>query len=308
MKYQDYYKTLGIEKSADKAEIKKAYKKLARKYHPDLNKDKSAEAKFKEVTEAYEVLKDSEKRQRYDELGSNWQGGQSFTPPPGWEDMFGQQASSQGMGGFSDFFEGLFGNVQSGGFHEGINPERLKKQNNVEVEFEISPEDAIKGAVKQFTIEIPGNGILARANQKTLKVKIPANTKDGSRIKLSGQGRSSSGLSGDLILKIKIRSDDKIQIAGNDITTKVKITPSEAVLGKEIIVSFNNSKIKVKVPKGSNSGKKLRIKGKGLSNKGKNPGDLYIKLEVVIPENPNSKEEELYQQIEEASNFNPRNL
>ncbi|RMG41106.1 MAG: J domain-containing protein [Candidatus Dadabacteria bacterium] len=338
VQYQDYYSTLGVSRSASQDEIKKAYKKLARKYHPDINKEKDAEAKFKEINEAYEVLGDPEKRKLYDSLGSNWKAGQEFKPPPGFEELFKQHmggagrggtfraspgggfsfefsGSPGGMGGFSDFFSSIFGGLGGFGGADDLNgsffqqrAQRPQKGQSVEAEITVSLEDAYRGATRQIALDFvseSANGQRIRTPKK-FKVKIPPGTKDGSVIRLKGQGAEGSAGPGDLLLKVKIAPHPRYKLSGSDIITTVPITPWEAALGGKINVQTLAGEVAVSVPAGSQSGQKLRLRGKGMPKKGGGHGDLLIELKIAVPKKLSAKERELFEKLSKESSFDPR--
>ncbi len=317
MDFKDYYAALGVSESATPEEIKKAYRKLARKYHPDVSKEDDADAKFKDVGEAYEVLKDPEKRAEYDQLRKyGARGDGSFQPPPGW-----QSASGFGGGGyteadaqqFSDFFEEIFGGGRRGGagFGGGFGGRHSMRMRGEDVHARLALflEEAFEGCDKQvsFTVqEADANGRVFQ-RQKTLKVKIPAGMKEGQHIRLKGQGGPGMGgaESGDLFIEVEYAPHPHFTVQGTDILVTAPITPWEAALGASIQVPTVGSKVNLKVPKGSSSGRKLRLKGKGLP--GKHPGDQIVVLQIVMPEKHSDKAEALYRELAEAEkNFNPR--
>lgn len=326
VKFQDYYKTLGVERDASKDEIQKAYRKLARKYHPDMNKEAGAEDRFKEINEAYEVLKDEEKRKRYDALGQNWKDGQDFRPPPDWEEIFGAQfggrrtqggASFQfeGAGGFSDFFSALFGEQGTAGFQQGGSPFsgtafQSQRGQDLEATLRVSLEEAYNGAKKTISFEIlrsKPDGTQERA-PKSYTVTVPAGTKEGSVIRLPGQGGKSpgQGKDGDLLLRVQFEKHPKFTPKGFDLNYEVPVAPWEAALGTELTVPTLNGDVRLKIPEGSQSGTKFRLKGKGLKKKGGDSGDLFAKIKIVVPEKLSEDEKRLFQQLQESSPFSPR--
>jgi curved DNA-binding protein len=320
MDFKDYYAVLGVSESASPEDIKKAYRKLARKYHPDVSKEESASDKFKDVSEAYEVLKDPEKRAEYDELkkyGARQDG--SFQPPPGWEG-----ASGFGGGGyteadarqFSDFFEEIFGGGRRAdagfGFGRNFGPQahsmRMRGE-DVHARIALFLEEAFRGCEKQVTFnvqeEVANGRVVPR--KKTLNVKIPAGMKEGQHIRLKGQGAPGmgGGQNGDLFIEVEYAPHSHFTVEGRDILVTVPIAPWEAALGASITVPTVSSRVNLKVPKGSSSGRKLRLKGKGLP--GKHAGDQIVVLQIVMPERHSEKAEELYRQLAEAEKgFNPR--
>lgn len=321
MEYKDYYKILGISKSASQDEIKKAYRKQARKFHPDVSKEANAEESFKEAGEAYEVLKDPEKRAAYDQLGSNWKAGsQGFQPPPDWGTGFefhggGSQHgnSAGGAGDFSDFFESLFGR---GGFSSQGRPSGRAQQaqgDNSHAKVLIDLEDAYHGAERSLSLRSTEMNAQGRPELKTrtLKVKIPKGVKEGQQIRLRGQGTpgQGGGKAGDLFLELAFNPHSIYKVEGHDVSMVLPIAPWEAALGTTINVPTPSTHVDVKIPKGVSSGKKMRLKGLGIP--GKTAGDFYIRLEIVLPENLSEKELELYQALEKHAKesedgFNPR--
>jgi len=308
MKYKDYYKILGVERSATEADIKKAYRKLARKYHPDVSKEKDAEERFKEVGEAYEVLKDSEKRKAYDEMGS-YQPGQDFRPPPGWEQAF----HSGGMHGFADegdidLFDLLSG--LGGGFRRGRGGAGFRAPGqDYEVTVHLSVEEAARGVeieVPLSTAELTEEGVVRR-NTRTVKVRIPKGATDGQRLRVPGKGGpGQGGHHGDLYVNIHLRPHDVFRVSGHDLYLELPVAPWEAALGAEVQVPTLDGRISVKVPAGSRAGQKLRVRGKGLPRPGGGEGDLYAVLQVVTPSVLSEREKQLYSELQKVSSFNPR--
>ncbi|HXG91361.1 MAG TPA: J domain-containing protein [Blastocatellia bacterium] len=331
VKFKDYYETLGIKREATEDQIRQAYRKLARKYHPDVNPgDKSAEEKFKEINEAYEVLSDPEKRKRYDQLGPNWKNGADFTPPPGWSRVnvdFDNLGSIFG-GGFSDFFETLFGGGRAAQATTGARARaRTAKGQDAEAEMEISLEDAHRGGRHRITIQAvracptcngtgTSSGVVCTTcrgsgqvlSPKTIDVNIPPGARDGSVIKLPKQGQPGmgGGEPGDLYIRLKIKPHPNFTVAGDDITVEVPITPSEAVLGAKIEVPTIDGKAEMKIPAGAQGGQRMRLRGQGLNKRGGGRGDEYVKLKIVVPTHPSERERELYKELASASRFNPR--
>lgn len=295
MEYKDYYQILGVARDVSKDDLKKAYRKLARKYHPDVSKEADAEAKFKELGEAYEVLKDPEKRAQYDQFGSNYKNGQSFTPPPGW----GQQGGRGGFDGnsnFSSFFDSMFG---GGGMGGGGRDNFYAKGEDVNAKITISLEDAFHGAKK--TIRRPSGS----TEGGTLNVKIPAGITSGKKIRLSGQGRAGmGGTAGDLLLEINIATHAHYQLEGNNVLLNLPIAPWEAALGAKVPVPTLAGKINLTIPAGAKSGQKMRLKGRGLP--GKEAGDQFVILQIMTPAADSDKATKFYQQMAEELSFNPR--
>jgi len=314
MDYHDYYKTMGVERDAPKDEIKRAYRKLARKYHPDVTDDPEGEKRFKEVGEAYAVLKDPEKRAAYDQLGANWQAGQDFQPPPGWDEGFefsgarpGGFDSSTGFGdgGYSDFFESLFGQAQAqGGFGAGRGDFGQTQDSHAHVTIDLS--DSYNGATRTISLSVPevtADGHVT-TRTRTLNVKIPKGIKSGQTIRLAGQGASQRGRAGDLHLEIEIRQDDRFRIDGSDVYMDLPVAPWEAAPGARITAPVPSGDIELKVPANSNQGRKLRLKGKGIP--AKQPGDFYVVLDVVLPPADSEGAKALYEKMATEMAFDPR--
>lgn len=293
MEYKDYYKILGVSRTATPEEIKKAYRTLARKYHPDVSKEANAEEKFKEVGEAYEVLRDKEKRAQYDQFGGQFRHGQSFSPPPGWEENIG----GFGQGNFSSFFENMFGGM--GGMGGGRNDNFFARGDDVNAKITISLEDAFNGANK--AIRRP-----AGATQTgTVNVKIPAGIEPGKKIRLSGQGKAGhGGKPGDLYLEIQIAPHPLYRLEGKDIYLDLPITPWEAALGAKVTAPTLAGKISLNIPAGARSGQKMRLKGRGLP--GKTAGDQFVVLQIMTPPANNAEAKTFYQQMADKFPFNPR--
>ncbi len=311
MDYKDYYKIMGIEKDATQSEIKIAYRKLARKYHPDVSKEADAEIRFKEVGEAYEALKDPEKRAAYDQLGANWKAGQDFHPPPDWDAGF--EFSGGGYTGgdasaYSDFFESLFGRgfeSAQPGQHRGSYSARGKDHH---AKVMIDLEDAYQGATRGITLQSPeldSNGHIIN-KQRTLNIKIPKGVKQGQRIRLSGQGSAGMGgtSAGDLYLEITFNAHSIYKVDGHDVYLDLPITPWEAALGAKVKVPTPNGSIYLTIAAGTSGGKKLRLKGRGIP--GKTPGDLYVITQITLPPADNDSAKELYRKMEQELPYNPR--
>lgn len=315
MEYKDYYKALGIEKKATQDEIKHAYRRLARKYHPDVSKEHNAEEKFKNVQEAYEVLKDPEKRTAYDQLGSNWKAGQEFRPPPGGKFHAGRDNaegfsgfSDSDMGGFSDFFTQFFGRAQaqSGGENfEGFQ-QRGSDQN---AKVNITLEEAHRGVTKMLKLEVPeidASGRM-RTQTRTLKVNLPAGAYEGQQVRLAKQGGPGSGgaPAGDLYLEIHIVSHPLFSIEGRDVYLTLPVTPWEAALGANIKVPTLSGSVGLKLVAGSQSGQKLRLKGRGMPGKPE-AGDQYAVLQIKIPKVHTEEQRKMYEKMSEIMPYNPR--
>ncbi|HVT35220.1 MAG TPA: DnaJ C-terminal domain-containing protein [Nevskiaceae bacterium] len=291
MEYKDYYKVLGVSRTASEDEIKRAYRKLARQYHPDKNKAKGAEEKFKEINEANEVLSDPKKRQAYDSLGANWKAGSQFTPPPGWQN-FGAGRGRVGGMDFSDFFSSLFGGgmggVGGGGFEDmggGFGGGQ-----DARARIAITLEDSYHGAQKQISL----------STGRTLNVRIPKGITAGQTIRLAQQGPHG----GDLLLEVEFAPHAQFKVDGRDVSSTVKIAPWEAALGGKVPVVTLGGTVELNVPAGSGTGKKMRLKGRGLP--GTTPGDQLVKLQVVTPPAANAGDEEFYRKMAEHFRFDPR--
>lgn len=293
MEYKDYYKILGVSRTATPEEIKKAYRTLARKYHPDVSKEENAEEKFKEVGEAYEVLRDKDKRAQYDQFGGQFRHGQSFSPPPGWEENLG----GFGQGNFSSFFENMFGGM--GGMGGGRSDNFFARGEDVNAKITISLEDAFHGANK--SIRRP-----AGATQTgTVSVKIPAGIEPGKKIRLTGQGKAGmNGKPGDLYLEIQIAPHSLYRLDGKDVYLDLPIAPWEAALGAKITAPTLAGKISLNIPAGARSGQKMRLKGRGLP--GKTAGDQFVVLQIMTPPANTAEAKKFYQQMAEKLPFNPR--
>lgn len=327
VKFQDYYHLLGVERSATQEEIQKAYRKLARKYHPDLNKAADAEANFKRVTEAYEVLKDPDKRKKYDLLGAGWREGQDFTPPPGREGepfTFRQRAGGMGgfeqghfsgAGGFSDFFEALFGGRFSefGTASGAAGAEATgwsARGPDREAEITISLEEALRGATKGFMLQSMTLGPDGQPlpQSKNIEVKIPPGVTNGTHIRLAGQGGAGmgGGPPGDLFLRVRIAPHPLFQLDGQDLSTTLAIAPWEAALGARVDVPTLDGPVKMTLPPGTQGGQRFRLRGKGLPTGGGERGSLYVTVQVTVPRVLTAKERALFQQLQQHSTFNPR--
>jgi len=308
MEYKDYYKVMGVAKDASADDIKRAYRKLARKFHPDVSKEKDAETRFKELGEAYEVLKDPEKRAAYDQLGSNWQAGQEFRPPPGWQGGFSQQGATDraSAADFSDFFEELFGRA-----HKGRRPaagqEFHMQGEDRHARILVDIEDSYQGATRQLSLQVPevtAEGYV-QSRERSLSVKIPKGIREGQQIRLAGQGSPGlgSGSAGDLYLEVAFKPHPRYRASGKDIYIDVPVMPWQAALGDSVNVTTPAGQVKLKIPAGSQSGKTLRLKGGGLP--AKSPGDFYAVLQLVNPpvDNPKARAafEQLRDQLEASS-------
>ncbi len=310
MEYKDYYKIMDLKRDASQDEIKRAYRKLARKYHPDVSKEKDAEERFKALGEAYEVLKDPEKRAAYDQLGSNYKTGQDFHPPPNWDSGFefsgGGFTDSSGAG-FSDFFEELFGR-QARGAHAGSHASFHARGEDHHAKVTIDLEDAFHGATRSISLQTPTldeHGQMRLLN-RTLNVKIPKGIKEGQQIRLTGQGSPGmgQGAQGDLYLEIHFNPHSFYRAEGRDLHMQLPIAPWEAALGATVKTPTPEGTVDLKIPAGSNSGSKLRLKGRGIP--GKPPGDIYVTLSVVTPPANSDETRAIYQDMASKLAFNPR--
>lgn len=329
MKYLDYYAVLGVPRDASAEAIKKAYRKLARQYHPDVNKSSGAEARFKEINEANEVLSDPEKRKRYDALGANWKSGQDFTPPPGWGGFEGASSGPGGIrfefggggGDFSDFFSALFGDLGGagraargrrnpfagfGGFPGGAEDEAdfTPRGQDFEANLALSIEELFSREPKSITLQVPGlrpDGSPARES-KTFQVRIPPGATDGTRIRLSGQGEAG----GNLYLNLRVAPHPVFQLHGHDLDQTLALAPWEAVLGAKVRIPTLEGPATLTIPPGTQGGARLRLGGRGLPDKRGSRGDLFVNIRIAIPDHPTAKERALFEQLAKESTFHPR--
>jgi curved DNA-binding protein len=333
VQFQDYYETLGVPRDATEDQIKQAYRRLARKYHPDVNPgDKEAEERFKQINEAYEVLSDPEKRKKYDALGAGWKTGADFTPPPGagqfrvefgdLGDLFGRGGAR--FGGFSDFFQTLFGGASRAG--PGF---RFQERGfDVESEATLSLEEAHRGTTRALSVPVEepcqvcggtgskdkkpcpackGAGTQTRTERFT--VNIPKGVREGSVIRIPGRGSGPSGARGDLYLHIHLAPHDRFRLRGEaDVEVDLPIAPWEAVLGAKVEVPTLDGPVEMRIPPGSQGGQVMRLKGKGLAGPDGGRGDEYVRLRIVVPPRPSEKEKELWQKLAEISHFDPRSV
>ena len=337
VKFKDYYEILGVARTATDEEIKKAFRKLARKYHPDVAKDKKeSEAKFKEINEAYEVLGDAEKRKKYDELGANWKSGADFRPPPGWEQFAGGFNRGRGQGGdfefefggtgFSDFFEQLFGSMRGargGGF---ARPGAGRGQ-DLEGDIMVTIEEAMRGSVRAISMNrgvaceqcggsgirgqkmcnvCHGQGQVTRAEQ--FQVRIPAGVGEGQRLRVPGRGQAvPRGAAGDLFLRVKFARHPDFRFENHDLVYEANLAPWEAVLGTQLSVPTPNEPVSIKIPPGTQNGRRLRLRGHGMPQRNGSRGDLFVEVRIEVPEQISEKERALWEQLGRESRFNPRN-
>ena len=322
MEFQDYYKILGLERSANADQIKTAYRRLARKYHPDVSKEPDAEARFKEMQEAYEVLRDPEKRAAYDQLGSEWKSGQQFHPPPDWGSGFefsgrpagggraGRRRAGASAGGgtfaeedFSDFFSSLFG---GGSPFAGATGRAGGRDHHARVD--ITLEEAYRGTSRTLELkrpEVKPDGTV-ELHSHTVRVTIPAGVTEGQLVRLAGQGEPATGggSAGDLYLEVHILPDRSFTLETRDVTLTVPVAPWEAALGASVTVPTLGGAVEMRIPPGAQSGQKLRLRGRGLP--GQPPGDQYVQLKVVLPRADSAEAKAIYEQMRTKLNFDPR--
>lgn len=298
MEYKDYYKILGVSRSASADEIKRAYRKLARQYHPDRNKGKDAEDKFKQANEAHEVLADPEKRKAYDQLGANWKAGQQFTPPPSWSSAGGQgfaggRIDPEDLGGFSDFFSSLFGNAGGAGPQGfgGAGRGRPREIPAYHAKIAITLEDSYHGTTRQITLD----------GARRLDVRIPKGVIAGQSVRLKQQGPNGA----DLLLDISFEPHAQFSVEGHDIAAEVAISPWEAALGAEVPVQTLGGTVQLKIPADTQSGRKLRLRGRGLP--GKQPGDQTVSLRIATPPAETDADRKFYQDMAAHFDYDPRN-
>jgi curved DNA-binding protein len=310
--YRDYYETLGVPRGASSEEIRRAYRQLARQYHPDVNKEPGSEERFKEVAEAYEVLRDPEKRERYDRLGSNWRAGDDvsdaagfggFRRPAGggFEEVrfdFEDGGGFSGVSGFSDLFEEMFGGgPRRGGFGPGFG-RGGGQGGDLEAELELSLEEAFSG----------GRRWVQLADGRSLEVSIPPGVRDGQRIRLAGEGRPGpgGGPSGDLFLRVRLRRHPRFRVEGDDLRTQLEVSPWEAALGATVELPTLDGRAQVKVPAGSSCGRRLRLRGEGMPRRGGGRGNLYAEVRIVLPKKLTRAERKAFEELAKVSKFDPR--
>ncbi len=324
VQYKDYYQTLGVPRTASDDEIKKAFRKLARLYHPDVAKDKKkAEEKFKEINEAYEVLGDPAKRKKFDELGADWKSGAEFRPPPGYGGFGGGQAFRGGRGvnteefethfggtGFSDFFEQIFGGARrgAGGFGRGANlggQQFAERGNDIEGDILVSLEEAMRGSVREVNVRHP---VGRTVKTETHQVKIPPGVAEGQRLRLAGRGEhgENGGASGDLYLRVRLAKHPDFDVDGHNLVHELELAPWEAVLGAAISVPTLDGPVKIKITPGTQNGQKLRVRGRGLPQHDGPRGDLIVVAQIAVPAKISDAEKKLWEQLARESKFNPR--
>jgi len=317
MEFRDYYEIMGVGRDAKQDDIKRAYRKLARKYHPDVSEDSDAEERFKELGEAYEVLKDPEKRAAYDQLGANWKAGQDFRPPPNWDEGFefsgggggDGYAGYGGVGGdqFSDFFETLFRQGQTrGGFQGGRDLHMHGEDRHARISIDLR--DSYTGATRSISLRAPeltdDGHVVTR--DRTLNVRIPKGIRDGQKIRLTGQGGPGlgQGKAGDLFLEVDLQPPNRYRIDGADVYLDLPVAPWEAALGATVTVPIPSGDVELKIPAGSNQGAKLRLKSKGIP--ANPPGDFYVVLDVRLPPADTDDARALYEKMSAEMPFDPR--
>ncbi len=308
MKFKDYYEILGVKRSATPDEIKAAYRKLARKYHPDVSKEPNAEARFKELGEAHEVLKDPEKRALYDQMGSQWKAGQDFKPAPGWDAGFefrGGAGDFSDFGDPSDFFEALFGRRPRSG---GRRPDVHASGEDHHAKVMIDLEDAYRGAQRTITLRMPSYDASGQliSHERRLDVNIPKGIRAGQHLRLAGQGGQGigKGPAGDLYLEVAFNPHQRFRVEDRDIHVHLNLAPWEAALGAKVEAPTPEGPIQLTIPPGSSAGRQMRLKGKGIP--GQPPGDLYVVLAVALPPADTEAAKEAYRAMSRAFSFNPR--
>jgi curved DNA-binding protein len=313
--FRDYYEVLGVPRDASEEDIRRAYRKLARQYHPDVSKEPEAEDRFKEISEAYEVLRDAEKRERYDQLGSNWKAGQDVSGAEGFQGFDGFEGFDRGGfrdvrvdfggtgfggGDFSDFFDSMFGAGRRGGGGRGGGGFNgfSSRGSDQEATLELSLQEAAAGGRKRISL---GDG-------RDYEVEIPPGVRDGQRIRLAGEGGSGpgGGPSGDLFLRVRVRPDPRFRVEGRDLYVDLPVTPWEAALGASAEVPTLKGTSRVKVPAGSSCGRRLRLRGEGMPGPRGQQGDLYATVQIKVPKRLSKQEREAFERLAEVSNFDPR--
>ncbi|HEX3797814.1 MAG TPA: J domain-containing protein [Verrucomicrobiae bacterium] len=345
VQFKDYYQVLGVARAASDDEIKKAFRKLARVYHPDVAKNKKeAEAKFKEINEAYEVLSDPAKRKKYDELGPNWKQGAEFRPPPQWQQEYRQGRPGSrgqpgmpdmdfefgGTTGFSDFFEQIFGGrARGGGARAGgfAQEEMSERGRDVEGDIMVTLEESMTGSVRAVSLRrktvcptCNGTGEKNRrpcptcggsgevSKEETYQVKIPAGVTDGQRLRVSGRGEAGAngGAAGDLYLRVRLAKHPDFEVSGHNLIYEAELAPWEAVLGTNLSVPTMNGDVNIKIPAGTQAGQKLRVRGRGLPERSGPAGDLIVVARIEVPSQLTDEERKLWTQLASVSHFDPR--
>ncbi len=317
VQYKDYYESLGVPRTASEADLKKAFRKLAREFHPDVAKDKKkAEERFKEINEAYEVLSDPAKRKKYDELGANWKSGSEFRPPPGWgntSDARGFRGGRPGQSyefsgtGFSDFFEQLFGGRGRGGAGRGFGGATFEEEDfaergrDIEGDIMVTLDEAVRGSVRSVTVQ-------HNSRTETHQVKIPAGVTEGQRLRLAGRGEAGSGGAGagDLYLRVRLAKHPDFEVEEHNLIYEADLAPWEAVLGASISVPTLDGRVNIRIPAGTQTGQKLRVRGRGLPQRGGGSGDLIVVTRIEVPVHVTEAERKLWEQLGRESKFKPR--
>ncbi len=316
MAYKDYYEVLGVQRGASADEMQKAFRSLARKYHPDRNKDPKAEDRFKEVNEAYEVLKDDKKRGLYDQYGPAWKAiSEGRQPPPGAENAygdFGGFGGAQGMdpNDLQSIFEQMFAGQQAGaggfggipgmgGFGGRAQRRQPAKGRDLESTIELGVEEAFRGGSREIGIQEDGD-------TTRITFKIPPGVRDGQRIRLAGKGHPGARGPGDLYLTVKLAADERYRFEGADLVTTLVVSPWEAALGAVAPLQTLDAEVKLKIPAGTSSGRRIRLRGKGYPQEGGERGDLYAAIEIAVPATLSDKEKELFEELAKVSTFSPR--
>ena len=310
MEFKDYYKTLGVPREATADEIKKAFRRLARKYHPDISKEHDAEARMKDVNEAYTVLSDAEKRAAYDQLGRGYRPGQDFNPPPDWDSGFEYSTHGFSPGettDFSDFFAELFGRMGGRPPHERGGGFRARGEDH-RAKVMLDLEDAFNGATRQISLRVPRQDSQGHVHieTRTLNVKIPRGVRAGQIIRLAGQGAPGHGnaAAGDLLLDVQFKPHPRFRVDGRDLHFTLRVAPWEAALGAVIAVDLPPGSLKVRIPEGTQSGRQLRVRGRGIP--GEPPGDLLLDIQVVLPSAESPHARVLYETMARDLAFDPR--
>jgi len=321
VQYKDYYETLGVPRSASEADIKKAFRKLAREHHPDVARDKKkAEEKFKEINEAYEVLGDPAKRRKYDELGANWKSGAEFRPPPGWESFTSGRVHRGGPGradyefhfggtGFSDFFEQIFGTRRGGGFDRsgfggatGFEEEMAERGRDIEGDIMVTLEEALRGSVRSVNVRRADHN--GHVKTDTYQVKVPAGVTEGQRLRLAGRGEAGTGggETGDLYLRVRLAKHPDFDVEDHNLIYEAELAPWDAVLGTELSVPTLDGRVNIKIPEGTQNGQKLRLRGRGLPRRDGGKGDLIVTTTIAMPTRVTDEQRKLWEQLKKAGN------
>jgi curved DNA-binding protein len=307
VEFKDYYKVMGVARDATEAQIKQAYRKLARKYHPDVSKEKDAEARFKEVGEAYEVLKSAEKRAAYDQLGKDYRPGQDFRPPPNWDSGFEFSGGGPGDASYSDFFDALFG-AQARASRGGRGAAHPGHGEDHHAKVLLDLQASLNGGTRSFTLRMPEIDAEGRlvSKERTLNVQVPKGILAGQQIRLAGQGAKAhgDGAAGDLYIEVEFQPDPLYRVDGRDLYLELPVAPWEAALGATVKTPTPGGNVELKIPAGSHAGSKLRLKGRGIP--AAQPGDFYVVLQIALPPATGEKAKAAYAALAAAGAFNPR--